>query len=121
VPGAFHRPDLAAGVLNLDAAVVQELAQELLNIRGADPGRAHARVDLSRRQIRRDHGDAAAALRLSGELLPDMVRVLGPDHPNVLTIRANIAAWTARSGANAEYESEANPDDTEPESKIGGS
>ena len=37
--------------------------------------------------------DAAGALRLAQELLPDLVRVLGPDHPNTLTTRADIAHW----------------------------
>ena len=32
------------------------------------------------------------------ELLPDQVRVLGPDHPDVLTTRANIASWTGQCG-----------------------
>jgi hypothetical protein len=38
-------------------------------------------------------GDAAGALRLSRELLPDQERVLGPDHPDTLTTRGNIAYW----------------------------
>ena len=36
-------------------------------------------------------GDLAAALRLSRELLPDQERVLGPDHPDTLATRNNIA------------------------------
>ena len=43
-------------------------------------------------------GDAAAALPLARQLLPDMVRVLGPDHPDVLTTRGNIAGWTGQGG-----------------------
>src|SRR4029077_18035993 len=39
-------------------------------------------------------GDAREALRLYQELLPDQERVLGPDHPNVLITRNNIAGWT---------------------------
>ena len=38
-------------------------------------------------------GDAAGALRLFRELLPDRERVLGPDHPDTLTTRNNIASW----------------------------
>ena len=68
-----------------------------------------------------DPGDAAAALPLSQELLPDQLRVLGPDHPDVLTIRNNIAAWRARSGRNARHESKANPDGSERENKSSGS
>jgi len=43
-------------------------------------------------------GDAAGALRLSEELLPDRVRVLGPLHPATLTTRSNIAHWTGECG-----------------------
>lgn len=31
-------------------------------------------------------------------MLPDQQRVLGPDHPAVLTTRNNIAYWTSESG-----------------------
>ena len=34
----------------------------------------------------------------TSELLPDRERVLGPDHPDTLTTRNNIAAWTGRTG-----------------------
>ena len=44
------------------------------------------------------HGDTAGALRLFQELLPDLIRVLGPDHPHVLTTRGNIASWMAEHG-----------------------
>ena len=43
-------------------------------------------------------GDAAGALRIAEELLPDMARVVGPGHPATLTTRANIAAWTGECG-----------------------
>ena len=43
-------------------------------------------------------GDPALALRLFRELLPDLVRVLGPDHPATLTTRNNIAGWTGQAG-----------------------
>ena len=49
------------------------------------------------------------------------VRVLGPDHPAVLTTRNNIAGWTAQSGGDAGHESEADPDGPKGESKISGS
>ena len=42
-------------------------------------------------------GDAAGALQLFRELLPDMARGAGPGPPHVLTTRANIAAWTERA------------------------
>ncbi|MFJ8570398.1 tetratricopeptide repeat protein, partial [Streptomyces sp. NPDC093514] len=32
------------------------------------------------------------------ELLADMVRVLGPDHPNTLTTRNNLAYWRGMAG-----------------------
>jgi hypothetical protein len=47
-------------------------------------------------------GDARQALRLSRELLPDQVRVLGPDHVDSLITRSNIAAWTGNCGYLAE-------------------
>jgi hypothetical protein len=47
-------------------------------------------------------GDPAAALRLSQDLLPDLVRVLGPDHPYTLTTRDYIAHWTEVLSANTQ-------------------
>ena len=43
-------------------------------------------------------GDARGALELFTALLPDRQRVLGPDHPDTLTTRSNIASWTGRAG-----------------------
>jgi hypothetical protein len=43
-------------------------------------------------------GDAAGALRLYRELLPDRERALGPGHPDTLTTRSSIAHWTGRAG-----------------------
>ena len=51
---AAHGPDLAAGVLDPQPGVVEDLAQELLHVPGADPGRAEPGVDLPGRQVRRD-------------------------------------------------------------------
>jgi Tetratricopeptide repeat len=47
-------------------------------------------------------GQAAEALRLLRELLPDRQRVLGPDHPHMLITRSNIARWTGEVGQAAE-------------------
>ena len=47
-------------------------------------------------------GDGAEALRLFRELLPDRVRVLGRDHPEVLRTRSNVAFWTGGCGDGAE-------------------
>ena len=47
-------------------------------------------------------GDAAGALRLYRELLPDMEEVLGPRHPDTLTMRAQIARLSAEGTAAAE-------------------
>jgi hypothetical protein len=63
----------------------------------------------------------AAALQLFRELLPDRVRVLGPDHPDVLATRHNIASWAAQSDGHAGHELEADPDDPEGESETIGS
>jgi hypothetical protein len=45
----------------------------------------------------RDSGDAAEALRLATELLPDQVRVLGPTTPTP-SAPGNIASWTGEGG-----------------------
>jgi hypothetical protein len=45
-----------------------------------------------------EHGDAATALQLSQELLPDRIRILRPDHPDVLISRGYLAAWTGWRG-----------------------
>ena len=45
-----------------------------------------------------ERGDAPEALRLFQALLPDQQRVLGPDHPDTLTTRSNIAVWTGECG-----------------------
>ena len=42
--------------------------------------------------------DAGTARALFEALLPDQQRVLGPDHPDTLTTRANIARWSGESG-----------------------
>jgi hypothetical protein len=54
-------------------------------------------------------------LQLLQELPPDLGRVLGP---NVLTTHGNISFWKAQPVANAEHESEVDPDDLEPEIKT---
>ena len=51
---AADRPDLPAGMLDPQPRVVEHLAQELLDVRGVDPGRAEPGVDLPGRQVGRD-------------------------------------------------------------------
>ena len=48
------------------------------------------------------NGNPAEALRLFLELLPNQVRILGPDHPLILKTRNNIAGWTGVNGDPAE-------------------
>ena len=43
-------------------------------------------------------GDAAAAREQYAALLPIRERVLGPEHPDTLTARANLAQWTGGAG-----------------------
>ncbi|WJK33339.1 FxSxx-COOH system tetratricopeptide repeat protein [Solwaraspora sp. WMMA2065] len=43
-------------------------------------------------------GQVAAAATAFEELLADSVRVLGPDHPDTLTTRSNVASWRGRAG-----------------------
>jgi hypothetical protein len=43
-------------------------------------------------------GDAAGAAGVFEELLTDHLRVLGPDHPAILTIRSHHAHWRREAG-----------------------
>ncbi|MET9763672.1 tetratricopeptide repeat protein [Streptomyces sp. NPDC006372] len=43
-------------------------------------------------------GDAAGALKQCTALLPDIERVLGPDHVLTLTVRSNIGLWSGEAG-----------------------
>ena len=43
-------------------------------------------------------GDAPGALALFEALLPDQTRVVGPDHPETLNTRSNVASCTGRVG-----------------------
>jgi len=47
---------------------------------------------------RGQRGDSAAARDQYAALLPIQERILGPDHPNTLTTRGNIATWTGGRG-----------------------
>jgi hypothetical protein len=42
--------------------------------------------------------DAAGAFAELEMLLPEMPRVLGPDHPDTMKIRSNIAFWRTMLG-----------------------
>ena len=65
LPVAFHRPDLPAGVLDLQGRVVEDLAEELPDDGGIDPGRAEPGADFRGRQVGRD--DLAEFLDVDGE------------------------------------------------------
>ncbi|MEU8004404.1 tetratricopeptide repeat protein [Catellatospora sp. NPDC049111] len=43
-------------------------------------------------------GDAARAAGAYEQLLTDRLRVLGPDHPDTLVTRSNIAYWQGAAG-----------------------
>ena len=43
-------------------------------------------------------GDASGARDQYAALLPDRVRVLGPDHPNTLITRRNLTYWAGKAG-----------------------
>ncbi len=47
---------------------------------------------------RGEAGDPAGAAAAFAELLPDIQRVLGPEHPTTLTTRNNLAAWRGEAG-----------------------
>jgi hypothetical protein len=77
--------------------------------RSGDRG-AHAKFDTTRNNLahsRSESGDAADAVSAFETLLADRLRLLGPDHPNTLTTRNNLAQWhgaideaTAAGGAS---------------------
>ena len=50
------------------------------------------------RLLDRGAGDAAGARDQLAALLPIRERVLGPEHPNTLTARHNLAYWTGQAG-----------------------
>ena len=54
VPAAADGPDLAAGVLDPDGGVVEDLGEEVPDVRGVDPGGAEPGVDLAGHQVGRD-------------------------------------------------------------------
>ncbi|MDG4764329.1 tetratricopeptide repeat protein [Solwaraspora sp. WMMD406] len=43
-------------------------------------------------------GQVESAVAAFAELLTDSLRVLGPDHPDTLTTRSNVAGWRGRAG-----------------------
>jgi hypothetical protein len=47
---------------------------------------------------RGEAGDVAGAITEDEALLPDMVRVLGPDHRDTLKTRGNLAYWRGEAG-----------------------
>jgi hypothetical protein len=46
-------------------------------------------------------GDAAGACDQLAALLPAEERVLGPEHPDTLTTRHELAYWTGKAGPGA--------------------
>ncbi|MFE6178837.1 hypothetical protein ACFQ8D_42610, partial [Streptomyces sp. NPDC056464] len=48
---------------------------------------------------RGEAGDAVSAAIAFAELLPDLMRVLGPDHPHTLATRTNLAHWRKKTFA----------------------
>ena len=54
MPAAAHGPDLAAGMLDPDGGVVEDLGEEVPDVRGVDPGGAELGFDLAGHQVGRD-------------------------------------------------------------------
>ncbi|GHF46074.1 hypothetical protein GCM10010359_55670 [Streptomyces morookaense] len=48
---------------------------------------------------------ASGAATALAELLDDRVRVLGPDHPDTLNTRHNLARWRGKAGDSAVQQS----------------
>ncbi|WP_182607295.1 tetratricopeptide repeat protein, partial [Streptomyces alkaliphilus] len=51
---------------------------------------------------RGEAGDPVGAITATEHLLTDMVRVLGPHHPETLTTRHNLASWRERAETDDE-------------------
>ncbi len=113
---AAHRPHLPARMLDLQAAVIERLAQELLDVVVGDPGRAQPGVDLSGCQVTGDdlaqlgHVDGEPGVVLTGllrraQLVPDVSRQVlrRRDQPPGLRVvedqRAELGAGLVFAGA----------------------
>jgi hypothetical protein len=57
------------------------------------PGRPQRRTDIADRR-----SATTRTVQDPGALLPVEERVLGPEHPDTLAARANLARWTGRAG-----------------------
>ncbi|MFD3591861.1 tetratricopeptide repeat protein [Nocardia sp. NPDC058640] len=91
---AFRRPiaghiagDLAAAHLAIADSLTSQGSTQMLAYR-TKAGARHLALG----------GRVGDALALTEHLLPDHQRILGPDHPDVLRIRNNIAYWRGETG-----------------------
>ncbi|MFF4472283.1 tetratricopeptide repeat protein [Streptomyces sp. NPDC001599] len=110
-------PDVSWGWVITGAVAAVGAALGAVRVRRAlsDPfARAEKELDKRDRTLREEHpdtvalrhqahylsetGDLAGALEISEQLLAERVRALGPDHPQVLTTRHNLANLRGRAG-----------------------
>ncbi|MDQ0616779.1 tetratricopeptide repeat protein [Arthrobacter globiformis] len=62
------------------------------------PLRRHHTIAQQLASLTGETGDLAGAISQFRELLDDQLRVLGPDHPDTLSTRSNLAFWTGQAG-----------------------
>ncbi|MEU0992190.1 tetratricopeptide repeat protein [Streptomyces sp. NPDC005953] len=61
-------------------------------------GDGHRPAGTPLRAAQDEAGGAVGAAEAFAELLTDRLRVLGPDHPDTLTTRSNLARWRGEAG-----------------------
>lgn len=66
--------------------------------RGVMVGDGHRPAGTPLRAAQDEAGGAVGAAEAFAELLTDRLRVLGPDHPDTLTTRSNLARWRGEAG-----------------------
>ena len=84
-----------------DPAAMLALATQIAAASGnsVSPEQTRLRAEMSQIEARfRESGDARPALAMASQLLPHLVDVLGPDHPDTLRTRNSIAVWTEGAG-----------------------
>jgi len=87
------RRNEALAAIEEAVAIYRKVARSRPDVR---PNLASSRNDLARLLSSLDRTNEA--VRLYQDLLPDQERVLGPDDPDTLATRQNIALWTGKSG-----------------------
>lgn len=145
-PDASDREAVGSAMKHLAAACPAEIDQRMVSLIAtcwnglADPGAAALQLAAMRDPLDRSRlslaiedeyafftgnsGDPSQGRDLYAALIGDGVRILGPDHPDTLTIRRHHAYWTGQAGdvdaATVAYAALADDiDDAEPQAHRG--